>query len=137
MRLVVLLIQLVHHQTVGIFQIVMTAGGDGVHAKDQHGPKDDDWGPLAVGLDWGEYRVPGQSIAASGAAVAVAAAKIVTLVVVSSGHNRTLPVPDNAHVTSWRVHPSCTAVNGLGSCAVWHECASTVKPRLLSLLAHD
>lgn len=128
-------------RTAGISQTVMIAGDDGGHARDRHGLVDD-WGLPTAGLDWDECRAPDQCIVASDAAgvAVVVAARIVMLVVVSSGHSRMLPVsvqPGNVHVASWRSHPSYTAVSGRGSYAVWHGCASKVKHRPLNPLVHD
>lgn len=115
------LIQLVHHQTVVIFQTVMTAGGDGGHARGRRGLVDD-WGLPTVGLDSGECRAPGQSTVVSDAAgaVVVAAAKIVMPAVGSSDRSRMLLVsvqPSSVRGASWQVHPSCIVVSGRGSCA--------------------
>lgn len=136
------LIPLVHYQTVGISRTVMIAGGGDGRARDRRGPVDD-WGLPAVGLDWGGCRAPGRSIVVSDAAGAVvaAAARTVTLVVVSSGRSRKLQPasepPGNVRVASLQIRPSCTAVYGRGSCAAWHGCASTAMPRPLSPRGHD
>ena len=114
-----LLIQLVYHQTAGIYQTAMIAGDDDEHARGRRGLVDD-WVSPAVGLDWHEFHVLSQSTAVFDVAdgVAAAAAKTVWLVASSDRIRMLVPVqPGNAHAASWQIHPSCTAASGRGSCA--------------------